>query len=1421
MKSIAYSFRTFCCGLLFLLAAFIAGAQTIYVTQDGAGDKSGGSWGNAAPGTQLQSKINGAAIGSQIWVAAGTYKPTTDNNRDSYFLLRDGVAIYGGFAGNETLLSQRPAITFSQHPTAVLSGDIGNPGDNSDNSYHVIISVRNSNAAVLDGFTIRDGNANGSGVILVSGHQVYRPEGSGLYNQSSSPTISNCTFTSNSTFSGSAIYNTNSSPVITNCGFISNKGLAVMCIDGSSAVVTNCLFASNFTDNGATSGLFASGSSPTVTNCTFSANSALNGAGIGFSGSNSVVTNCIFWGNSSWVGNPSIYVNEASPTFNNCIIEGGGYGSTNINADPLFADVVHGNFQLRPNSPAINTGNNAVNSTTTDLAGNPRKYGVIDLGAYEYQCDPVIVSSYPKDTVICKGSTVSFAIAATGPILAYNWYKNGQSIDHHAANLTITNVQSSDEGTYTVDIVADCGVATYNAALTVDITPVITSQPVAVNGCTGRPVKLSVQATGTHLTYQWQKNGAKIDGATSDTYSISSASASDAGNYSVLVRNACTTLTSTIVPLTVNDCLPVTLYVKEGATGDGLSWATASGSLQDMLRASWKGDQIWVAGGTYKPSATGDRDAYFYIPPYVKVYGGFAGTETAPAERKPEANKSILSGDIGIEGDASDNSYTVMAFGQASDQTLLDGFVITKASDGGIYIGDASSPVIANCQIVGNNSTRDGGGAYINQGEGGNPVFKNCLFTQNKAVDWGGAVSISVYDARREGTVTFTNCTFTQNSAAKGGAIHWFNYDYNRISHVNLTNCIVWNNAGGGLISWQSWFDNYHVSSSDIDNGSYDGIANINQDPLFVDAAGGNLRLQPCSPAINAGDNSANSADKDLDGNPRIANNTIDMGAYEYQGQTGPAAIVAMPKPATVCIGTEAKFRVTATGGGLHFQWQKNEVAIDGATDSVYKIAATALADAGKYRVIVTGCDGSSVTSDAAQLTVNAVPAPVVTVVNDCGSSTLSTTATGNLLWSTNETGPSIKVTAAGTYTVRQTVDGCTSEKGSGTAAPKAAPARPEITVVGNCSGTTASAPGGFTSYQWSNGATTQSIVVVQSGNYTVTVNNATGCAATSDVVAVNVYQDMQKPVLTVPAATALCYASGGTYSIALLQATDNCGIAGITYSITGATTRTGNGANASGVFNPGTSTVTWTVKDASGNTATGQTTVSINPALNISIPDVKVLSSGVDANTVYLGYTPASALTLSVAVSGGSGSYTYKWSTGAVSPSITVSPNGPTTYTVTVTDAKGCTGTASKVVQVIDARCGNKVNVCHNGNTLCIDKTSVADHLAHGDYLGACRSASLTAKTLSAAASIAIEEVKPLAVTASPNPSSAYFSLQITGNQTEKLTLTVTDAVGRVVENKSVNSGLVRVGDGYLPGVYVATVFQGAKKATVKLLKQ
>ncbi|MBN1164041.1 MAG: hypothetical protein JXB45_05660 [Candidatus Krumholzibacteriota bacterium] len=116
-----------------LMTAFIpVNAGTIFVDVTATGANNGSSWTDAY--TDLQTALGTAVPGDEIWVAAGTYKPTTGSFRSATFQLVNGVALYGGFYGNETMIGQRDWTKY----VTVLSGDIGTVGVNTDNSYHVV-----------------------------------------------------------------------------------------------------------------------------------------------------------------------------------------------------------------------------------------------------------------------------------------------------------------------------------------------------------------------------------------------------------------------------------------------------------------------------------------------------------------------------------------------------------------------------------------------------------------------------------------------------------------------------------------------------------------------------------------------------------------------------------------------------------------------------------------------------------------------------------------------------------------------------------------------------------------------------------------------------------------------------------------------------------------------------------------------------------------------------------------------------------------------------------------------------------------------------------------------------------------------------------------------------------------------------------
>lgn len=220
----------------------------------------------------------------------------------------------------------------------------------------------------------------------------------------------------------------------------------------------------------------------------------------------------------------------------------------------------------------------------------------------------------------------------------------------------------------------------------------------------------------------------------------------------------------------------------------------------------------------------------------------------------------------------------------------------TATSNGGAIFNLSSAPKLNNCAVFNNTAGTYGGGIYnsgsspiftnssiaanaANAGGGvsnkafSNPSFINCVFEGNAASAAGGAVE------NNQANPVFTNSTFTGNSSTgSGGAIR--NYQANPV----ITNSIFWNNTGANAPE----IDDNYLSTSNVTysivKGGFAGTGNVDLDPVF----GTGVNLTPCSPAVDAGSNAAVPAGvlKDINGNNRIINTTVDMGALEFSSAT-------------------------------------------------------------------------------------------------------------------------------------------------------------------------------------------------------------------------------------------------------------------------------------------------------------------------------------------------------------------------------------------------------------------------------------------------------------------------------------------------------------------------------------------------------
>ncbi len=380
---------------------------------------------------------------------------------------------------------------------------------------------------------------------------------------------------------------------------------------------------------------------------------------------------------------------------------------------------------------------------------------------------------------------------------------------------------------------------------------------------------------------------------------------------------------------------PTRLYVRAGATGanTGLSWADAFTDLQSALNPTCGNSltAIWVAVGMYKPTGTPTasttaRSISFAMKNGVTILGGFAGTGGSPDVRTPLS--STLSGNISSTALTSDNSYHVIENPSGLTSTaILDGFVITGGnadggssgytSGGGIYNrannGQVCSPTIRNCLFMDNYG--GSGGAIANVGStsgSSSPTVINCGFQNNSAGAYGGAV----YNNRITGGSSrpvFINCSFLGNYTGGGGAaVFNDNNSSSGITSTTLTNCVFYNTGGDNtFFSFESGsvFATYCLFEASV-TGYVSGPGNLTISGVNSPFASYNsIQLSACSPAINAGLNSAITATgvaTDIAGNSRFyAGGTVDMGAYEFDSP--------LPTITNLSIGTPAATSVTAT----------------------------------------------------------------------------------------------------------------------------------------------------------------------------------------------------------------------------------------------------------------------------------------------------------------------------------------------------------------------------------------------------------------------------------------------------------------------------------------------------------------------------
>jgi len=383
------------------------GGDIIFVNKDANGFNNGTSWLDAYIDLEDSFLSFQNCECNQIWVAKGNYIPSERSGRASSFELFEGVALYGGFAGNEKSLSERNL--YDPNNFTYLSGDIGAPNDHNDNSYNVV-KCEDVNNAVLDGFTITAGNAVDSGFkgcgiycknsnnLTVRNCVISQNEtgtgygcGGGIYfKDSTNLNVTYCNFSDNASYRGGGLYNDFSDLNINNCIFSNNSafdGGAVFNDESDPNIaIANCIFTGNTAET-CGGGIYNNQSVLNVTNCVFADNTATaassEGGGMYNINSPSVaIANCIFTGNSvvKYGGgvyniNSTLEVTYSVFTGNNANIYGGGMHNHNNSSVAVDNCIFNGNHAYNYGGGIANYNNNSLALTNCAVAENYAYYG--------------------------------------------------------------------------------------------------------------------------------------------------------------------------------------------------------------------------------------------------------------------------------------------------------------------------------------------------------------------------------------------------------------------------------------------------------------------------------------------------------------------------------------------------------------------------------------------------------------------------------------------------------------------------------------------------------------------------------------------------------------------------------------------------------------------------------------------------------------------------------------------------------------------------------------------------------------------------------------------------------------------------------------------------------------------------------------
>jgi hypothetical protein len=415
------------------------------------------------------------------------------------------------------------------------------------------------------------------------------------------------------------------------------------------------------------------------------------------------------------------------------------------------------------------------------------------------------------------------------------------------------------------------------------------------NVVTGYPVELTAIIQGRTTASVWEFG----DGVATTNQPYTSHAWTTPGDYAVVLRAYNESLAGGVsATVTVQVAVQEVHYVMTDSANPlppYTSWDTAATNIQDAVDAATvPGALVLVSNGIY---AAGGRAVYGTMTNRVAVgkpltVRSVNGPECTVVQGYQVPGTTNGDGAIRCVYLASGASLSGFTLTNGGTRAMDDGPTCRESGGGGLWC-ESMAAMVSNCVLVGN-SAGNGGGA-----SGG--TLNDCTLTSNSATGVYGSGGGAYWG-------TLNNCTLTGNSAGYGGG---------GVCSGTLNNCIVYfNTAPIGANYWGDFLLNYCCTTPMLT----DGVGNITNAPLFVDYAGGDLRLQSNSPCINAGNNAYEPGPTDLDGLPRIVSGTVDIGAYEFQG---PGSVISYAWLQQYNLPTDGSADSADPDGDGHNNWQE------------------------------------------------------------------------------------------------------------------------------------------------------------------------------------------------------------------------------------------------------------------------------------------------------------------------------------------------------------------------------------------------------------------------------------------------------------------------------------------------------------------